>query len=203
MSSHKKNNRIRVNQYIRAEKVRLIGATGEQLGVVTVPEAQLKAQENGLDLVEVAPEAQPPVCKILDFGKYLYDLKKKDKESKKKQKNIDIKEVKMSSKIEEHDYQTKLRNGRRFIERGDKIKLTMFFRGREITHADLGLRVINRYIEDISDITDVERNDGLEGNSIHVYLMPKANMKKRTTKSSGKDASNAKAKDKQSSKKTV
>lgn len=131
--------------------------------------------------MEVAPEAKPPVCRILDFGKYLYSITKKEKESRKKQKVIEVKEVKMSSKIEEHDFQTKLRNSRKFIERGDKVKLTMFFRGREITHSDLGLRIIARFIEEISDVAEVERNEGLEGNLIHVYLIAKSAAKKTAT----------------------
>ena len=151
----------------------MIGAKGEQIGIVSVQEALKRAQEAELDLVEVAPEANPPVCRILDLGKYLYTIGKKEKQAKKKQKVIEVKVVKMSSKIEEHDYQTKLRSARRFIERGDKVKLTMFFRGREIVHFKLGERIIKRFVEDLSDISEVERNVGLEGNLIHIYLMSK------------------------------
>lgn len=159
---------------IRVPQIRLIGAKGEQIGIVPAKEGLRRAQEEGLDLVEVAPLAKPPVCRILDLSKYLYSLEKKDKEARKKQKVIEVKEVKMTSKIEEHDYQTKLRNSRKFLERGDKVKLTMFFRGREITHVDLGQKIIARFIEDITDAGEVERNDGLEGNAIHVYFIPKA-----------------------------
>ncbi len=128
--------------------------------------------------MEVSPTAKPPVCRILDLGKYLYSIEKKEKEARKKQKVISVKEVKMSSKIEEHDYQTKLRNARKFVDRGDKVKLTMFFRGREITHAELGQKIIQRFIEDISDVAEVERNEGLEGNYIHLYFIPAPNSKK-------------------------
>jgi translation initiation factor IF-3 len=159
-------------------QIRLIGSAGEQIGIVPTKEGLRRAQEDGLDLVEVAPLAKPPVCRILDLSKYLYSLSKKEKEARKKQKVIAVKEIKMTSKIEDHDYQTKLRNGRKFIERGDKIKLTLFFRGREITHADLGKKIINRFIEDISDVAEVERNDGLEGNAIHLYIIPRAGVKK-------------------------
>ncbi len=153
----------------------MIGAKGEQLGIVAIKDALLKAQDAGLDLVEVASQAKPPVCRILDLGKYLYTLEKKEKEARKKQKVINVKEVKMTPKIEEHDYQTKLRNAGKFLERGDKVKLTLFFRGREITHADIGQRIIKRFIEDISDIGEVEKNEGLEGNAYHLYFIPKVN----------------------------
>jgi len=157
----------------------------------------MRAEEAGLDLVEVSPTAKPPVCRILDLGKFIYSLEKKEKEAKKKQKTIDVKEVKFSPKIEEHDYQTKLRNSRKFVERGDKVKLTMFFRGREITHMNLGQKIIDRFIQDISDVADMERNDGLEGNMIHLYFIAKAPVKKTTGKSDTKeDTSHAKTENK-------
>ncbi len=172
------NIKVRANEQIRVPQIRLIGAAGEQIGIVPTKEGLRRAQEEGLDLVEVASAAKPPVCRILDLSKYLYILEKKEKEARKKQKVILVKEVKMTSKIEEHDYQTKLRHGRTFLERGDKVKLTLFFRGREITHADIGRKIVQRFIEDLSDIGEVERNEGLEGNAIHVYLIPRAAVKK-------------------------
>ena len=147
------------------------------MGIVNVDEGIRKAQDEGLDLVEISPTANPPVCRIIDFGKYLYTIEKQEKEAKKKQHVISIKEIKLTSNIEEHDYQTKLRNSRKFLERGDKVKLTLFFRGREITHADLGRKIVDRYVEDISDMAEVERNDGLEGNAIHIYFIPKPQVK--------------------------
>lgn len=176
------SSKVRINEQIRAPQIRLIGAKGEQIGIVPTKEGIRKAEEAGLDLVEVAPLAKPPVCRVLDFGKYLYSIEKKEKEARKKQKVIAVKEVKISSKIEEHDYQTKLRNSRTFVERGDKVKLSMMFRGREITHVDLGKKIINRFIEDISDVAEVERNHGLEGNTYYVYLMPRVTAKKPATK---------------------
>jgi translation initiation factor IF-3 len=160
--------KVRVNEQIRVPQIRLIGAKGEQIGIVPTKDGLRRADEAGLDLVEVAPLAKPPVCRILDFGKYLYSLEKKEKEARKKQKVIAVKEVKITSKIEEHDFQTKLRNARNFVERGDKVKLSMMFRGREITHLDLGRKIINRFIDEISDVAEVERNVGLEGNTFHV-----------------------------------
>lgn len=170
--------KVRANEQIRVPEIRLIGANGEQVGVVPTKEGLKQAEEAGLDLVEVAANVRPPVCKILDLGKYLYSLDKKEKESRKKQKVIDIKEIKMTSKIEEHDYQTKLRHAREFIDRGDKVKLTLIFRGREITHADLGMKIVARVIEDLSDIGEVERNDGLEGKIIQVLIAPKGTVAK-------------------------
>ncbi len=174
--------KVRYNDYIRVPQIRLIGAKGEQIGIVPVQEGLRLAQEEGLDLIEVAPLAKPPVCRVLDLSKYLYTLSKKEKEARKKQKVIEVKEIKMTCKIEEHDYQTKLRNARKFIERGDKVKLTLFFRGREITHSELGQRIIARFTEDLADVAEVERNDGLEGNAIHLYFTAAAGPKKSSAK---------------------
>ena len=171
--------KIRSNEKIRAAQIRLIGAEGEQFGIVTPQEGLLKAQEAGLDLVEVAGTTVPPVCRIMDLGKYLYTLEKKEKESRKKQKTIDIKEVKMTTKISENDYQTKLRNARRFIERGDKVKLVVFFRGREIVYVDKGRKLVERFVQDLADVALVERNDGLEGKAIMLYLTRTAPVKKK------------------------
>ncbi len=141
-------------------------------------DAILLAESAGLDLVEVAAEARPPVCRILDFSKYLYDMGKKEKEARKKQKIIGVKEVKVSPKIGEHDYQTKLRGAVKFLERGDRVKLTMFFRGREIMHMDIGRRIIKRFVEDVSAIAELEKDEGLAGRMIHMYFIPKAIVKK-------------------------
>jgi translation initiation factor IF-3 len=171
--------KVRANERIRAAQIRLIGAAGEQFGIVTPQEGLVKAQEAGLDLVEVAGTTVPPVCRIMDLGKYLYTLGKKEKESRKKQKTIDIKEVKMTTKIDENDYQTKLRNARRFIERGDKVKLVVFFRGREIVYVDKGRKLVARFVQDLADIAMVERNDGLEGKAIMLYLTKTVPVKKK------------------------
>lgn len=154
-------------------EVRLIGPEGEQIGVVPVEVGLRKAEESGLDLVEVAPEANPPVCRVMNFGKYLYMLAKKEKEAKKKQKVFEVKEIKMGFKIEQHDYQTKLRNAIRFLSRGDKVKFTMLFRGRELAHVDLGQRIISRVVADLEEYGQVERNAGLDGNVIVLLVGPK------------------------------
>jgi translation initiation factor IF-3 len=171
--------KVRANERIRSPQIRLIGAAGEQFGIVTPQDGLARAQEAGLDLVEVAGTTVPPVCRIMDLGKYLYTLGKKEKESRKKQKTIDIKEVKMTTKIDENDYQTKLRNARRFIERGDKVKLVVFFRGREIVYVDKGRKLVARFVQDLADIAMVERNDGLEGKAIMLYLTKIASVKKK------------------------
>jgi len=186
--------KIRINQWIRAAQIRLIGSKGEQYGVVDVKEGLRRAQEEGLDLVEVAPTAQPPVCRILDFGKYLYALNKKEKESRKKHKVIEVKEIKLTSKIDDHDYQTKLNHARRFLEKGNKVKLSLWFRGREITHVDLGQKVIQRFTQDLVEYAEIERNSGLEGKVIHVYLTSKPNK----THKKGGAPKNAETQDKQS-----
>ncbi|MBI4550207.1 MAG: translation initiation factor IF-3, partial [Candidatus Omnitrophica bacterium] len=147
-------------------------ANGDQLGVVPVEEGIRRAEEAGLDLVEVAPEATPPVCRVMDFGKYIYSLDKKEKEAKKKQKVFDVKEIKIGLKIDEHDYQTKLRNAVRFLTRGDKVKFTMIFRGREMAHVDLGQRVIARLVLDLEEYGEVEKNMGLEGNAMVLLFAP-------------------------------
>lgn len=167
------NRNIRYNFKIRVPEVRVIGADGNQLGVMSPKEGIKIAQEDNLDLVEVSPNAKPPVCKIMDYGKYVYDLNKKEKEAKKKQKVIHLKEVKIGPKIEEHDYQTKLRNARRFLSRGDRVKVTMFFRGREKAHAERGEKILDRFVADIQEIADLEKRTKLEGSVITMILVPK------------------------------
>jgi len=184
------SHRIRINEYIRCPQIRLIGAKGEQIGIVDPREGLRRAREEGLDLVEVAPLAKPPVCRILDFGKYLYALAKKEKESRRKHKVIEVKEIKLTSKIGEHDYQTKLGHAREFLEKGNRIKLTLFFRGREITHMDLGEKVMKRFVDDLAEWGAMERNDGLEGKAIHMYLAPKAPNKKGASNNKSAETQN-------------
>jgi len=172
----------------------LIGSDGKQIGIVSPQEGITKAREEGLDLVEISPTAKPPVCRILDFGKYLYTLEKEEKQARKKQHVVQIKEIKLTSKIKEHDYQTKLRSGIKFLERGDKVKLTMFFRGREMTHVNLGKRILERYTQDLADLADVEKDSGLEGRMIVVLITPKPNPKKKPEKPAGKTESSDNAK---------
>ncbi|GAB7388589.1 translation initiation factor IF-3 [Bacillaceae bacterium] len=162
-----------VNEAIRAREVRLIGPDGEQIGVKPLREALQIAQDMNLDLVNVAPNAKPPVCRIMDYGKYKYEQSKKEKEARKNQKVINVKEVRLSPTIEEHDFQTKLRNVEKFLTKGDKVKLTIRFRGRAITHAELGQEVLERLAKQVEHISEVERKPKIEGRSMIMILAPK------------------------------
>lgn len=143
------------------------------MGVVTVREAMQMAFAAGLDLVEIAPQAEPPVCKILDFGKYKYELQKRRNEARKKQKVIEVKEIKMRPGIDEHDYQVKMRSMRRFIEEGDKVKVTIRFRGREMVHQDLGMKVLDRVRDELEELSKIEQHAKLEGKQMVMVIAPK------------------------------
>jgi translation initiation factor IF-3 len=163
----------RVNQDIKVPTIRLVDADGEMVGVVSVQEGLEMAEEVGLDLVEVSPAADPPVCKILDYGKFKYAEQKKRNEARKKQKVIEIKELKMRPGIEEHDYQTKMRSMVRFLDEGDKVKVTIRFRGREMAHQDLGAKVLIRIQEDIGELAKVEQSPRTEGRMMTMVIAPK------------------------------
>jgi len=153
--------------------VRLIDAEGKQLGVMPVREALAHAAEAHLDLVEVAPQAAPPVCRIMDYGKYKYQQSKKMQEARRRQTTIQVKEIKVRPKIEEHDMAFKLRNSRRFLEEGDKVKFAVIFRGREIAHADRGYRILAQVAEALAEVATVEQDPKLEGRSMSMILTPK------------------------------
>jgi translation initiation factor IF-3 len=161
-----------VNEGIRAREVRLIGPNGDQVGVKSRIEALDMASNANLDLVMVAPNAKPPVCRIMDYGKYRYEQQKKDKEARKNQKIINVKEVRLSPGIEEHDFNTKLRNARKFLEKGDKLKASVRFKGRAITHKELGQKVLERLAEECKDIATVETRPKMEGRSMFLMLAP-------------------------------
>ena len=161
-----------VNEAIRAREVRLIGVNGDQIGVKSRQEALQMAQNANLDLVMVAPNGKPPVCRIMDYGKYRYEQQKKDKEARKKQKTINIKEVRFSPTIEEHDFNTKLRNTRKFLEKGDKVKASIRFRGRAITHSEIGKKVLDRLAEECKDLATVESKPKMDGRSMFLVLAP-------------------------------
>lgn len=163
----------RVNDMITAQMVRLIDADGEQVGVVHVREAIEMAEEVGLDLVEISPAADPPVCKILDFGKFKYESQKRKAEQRKRQKVIEVKEIKLRPNIDENDYQVKMRSLKRFIEEGNKVKVTLRFRGREMAHQELGMDVLNRVREDFSEDTKVEQFPKMEGRQMTMVVAPR------------------------------
>ncbi|MTT31685.1 translation initiation factor IF-3 [Terrilactibacillus sp. BCM23-1] len=162
-----------VNEGIRASQVRLIDQNGEQLGIKSKQEALSMARNVNLDLVMVAPNAKPPVCRIMDYGKYRYEQQKKDKEARKNQKIINIKEIRLSPSIEEHDFNTKLRNAKKFLQSGDKVKASIRFRGRAITHSELGKKVLERLAEDCKEISVIEAKPKMEGRSMFLVLAPK------------------------------
>ncbi|MDI3540476.1 Translation initiation factor IF-3 [Koleobacter methoxysyntrophicus] len=162
-----------INEQIKDKEIRVIDSNGEQIGIMPIKKALKLAQEKQLDLVKVAPQAKPPVCRIMDYGKYKYEQSKKEKEARKKQKIINIKEIRMSPKIEEHDFQVRVRNAQRFINDGDKVKVTIRFRGREIAHTDLGQEVLEKMAEELRDIAIVEKKPKVEGKNMVMILSPK------------------------------
>lgn len=166
-------NDLMVNEQIRDREVRLIDQDGNQLGVMPVKEAQKIAREKNLDLVKISPNAKPPVCKIINYGKYKFELAKKQKEAKKKQKIISVKEVRLSPNIEEHDIMTKQKNASKFLSKGDKVKVTVRFRGRELAHTDVGKTILLNFAKDLKDVGDIEKPPKMEGRSMVMFLAPK------------------------------
>ncbi|HIV86312.1 MAG TPA: translation initiation factor IF-3 [Candidatus Monoglobus merdigallinarum] len=162
-----------INDAIRDKEVRLVGPTGEQLGIVSGAEAQRIADEKNLDLVKIAPQAKPPVCKIMDYGKHKFDLAKREKENRKNQKVVAIKEVRLSPNIDEHDFNTKLKAGIKFLKNGDKVKVTVRFRGREITHSSLGREMLVKYKEGAAEYGDVDKGIKMEGRNMAMFITPK------------------------------
>lgn len=162
----------RANERIVADEIRLIGPDGENVGITTPENGLMLAEEAGLDLVEISPTATPPVCKIMDFGKFKYSQQKRDSEARKKQKTIEIKEVKFRPNTDVHDYQVKLRNVVRFLEQGDKVKVTMRFRGREMAHPEIGRDLLKRVAEDTTEIGRVEDMPRLEGRQMSMMIGP-------------------------------
>jgi len=163
----------RANREIRVPRVQLIDEEGKNRGIVSIEEALQAAEEAGLDLVEMAPNANPPVCKIVDLGKLKYQSQKKAAEARKKQKTIEIKEIKMRPNIDTHDYEVKMKAVRRFFEEGDKVKLTLRFRGREMAHMELGMQLLNRVREEVEPIAKVEAEPKLEGRQMMMVLAPR------------------------------
>ena len=163
---------MRINREIRADKVRVITESGEQLGIMFIREALLKAEEAGLDLVEIAPTAKPPVVKIIDYGKFRYHQQKKEKDSKKAQVQIRVKEIKLKPNIDIHDFQTKLKHARDFIIKGNKVRISIMFRGREMLHIDIGQKVVMQFCNDLSDIAIVEAYPKMMGRTMTTVLAP-------------------------------
>lgn len=170
---------LRINRRIRAQRVRVIDADGNQAGVMAIRDAQALADRHSMDLVEISPNAEPPVCKIIDYGKYRYDQTKKEKESKKAQHQVKVKEIKLKPNIDEHDFQTKLKSARVFLEKGNKVKVSCFFRGREMAYPELGAKVIKRLCQELEDIGQVESPQKQMGRSIICIMTPGISKKKK------------------------
>ncbi len=164
---------LMINEEIRDKEVRLIDSDGTMLGIVSSKEAQKIANSKNLDLVKIAPQAVPPVCKIMDYGKYMFELAKKEKEARKNQKVISVKEVRLSASIEEHDFNFKVKNACKFLKDGDKVKVSVKFRGREMNYTSLGEEVLGKFAEAVKDLAIVERKPKLEGKSMIMILNPK------------------------------
>lgn len=169
---------MRVNHEIRSPRVRVISETGEQLGVLTHHEAMTLARESGLDLVEVVATSVPPVCKIIDYGKFRYDQTKRERESRKAQHQVKVKEIKISPNISEHDLQVKLRQSRDFLEEGNKVKVSCQFRGREITHPEVGEKLMTRVVQELEDVAVVEASPKFLGKLLGLVLAPTGKKKK-------------------------
>ncbi|MBR4721305.1 MAG: translation initiation factor IF-3 [Clostridia bacterium] len=166
------NKELQANEEIREKEVRVVTQDGEQLGIMSSKEAYEIAQQKGLDLVNIAPTAKPPVCKIMNLGKYKFELQKREKENRKNQKTINVKEIQLSPSIDTNDLNTKCRNASKFLSKGDKVKVSVRFRGRELTHTEIGEALLKRFAEEIKDVGTVERPAKLEGRNMIMILAP-------------------------------
>jgi translation initiation factor IF-3 len=172
---------VRVNERIRVREVRVIDDTGQQLGIMPPPQALAVARQKGLDLVEISPTAVPPVCRIMDYGKYQYQEQKRAREAKKHQRIIEVKEIKFRPKVDEHDYQFKKKHIERFLADGDKVKATIFFRGREMAHPEIGRRILERLIADLGDLAVAETMPRQEGNQMHTILAQRSDKSRKSS----------------------
>lgn len=162
-----------INEQIRDKEIRLVGENGEQLGIMSSRDALAKAKEANLDLIKIAPTAKPPVCKIVDYGKYRYEMARKEKEARKKQKTMEVKEIRLSPNIDENDLNTKAGQARKFLTKGDKVKVTLRFRGREMAHVAMSRQILDRFYEKVSDVSEVDKPAKLEGRSMIMFLKEK------------------------------
>ena len=161
-----------INEQIRDPEVRVIDSNGEQLGIMSAKEAYFKAKDAGLDLVKIAPNAKPPVCKIINYGKYRYEQARKEKEARKKQRTIDVKEIRLSPNIDVNDLNTKANQARKFLTKGDKVKVSLRFRGREMAHKNVGREVLDNFFEKLEDIAVIDKDPKMEGRSMVMFIMP-------------------------------
>ncbi len=162
-----------INEKIKDKEIRLIGSEGEQLGIVSSAQALEIANEKNLDLVKIAPNAVPPVCKIMDYGKFRFEIAKKEKEQRKNQKVVETKEVRLTPNIDDHDFFTKVNNAKKFLKSGNKVKVTVRFRGREVTHSSLGEDILIRFKEEVAEVGVVDKNPKMEGRNMSMFISPK------------------------------
>lgn len=170
-----KKDNIQINEEIRDKELRIIGSNGQQLGIMSAKDALNLAEQKNLDLVKIAPQSNPPVCKIMDYGKYRFEQAKREKEARKNQRVVDIKEVRLSLNIDTHDFNTKLNNALKFIKHGDKVKVSIRFRGREMGHPEIGLETMKRFADACSEVAVIEKPAKLEGRNMLMFLAPKTN----------------------------
>lgn len=170
-----KKDNIQINEEIRDKELRIIGSDGQQLGIMSAKDALNLAEQKNLDLVKIAPQSNPPVCKIMDYGKYRFEQAKREKEARKNQRVVDIKEVRLSLNIDTHDFYTKLNNALKFIKHGDKVKVSIRFRGREMGHPEIGLETMKRFADACSEVAVIEKPAKLEGRNMLMFLAPKTN----------------------------
>lgn len=175
-----------INEEIRDKEVRLIDGDGNQVGIVPLAQAMEAAAAKNLDLVKIAPQAQPPVCRVMDYGKFRFEQTKREKEARKKQHIVEIKEIRLSPGIDSNDFNTKANHAKRFLKGGDKVKVSVRFRGREVTHSSIGLDLLHRFADECSELGSVEKNPKLEGRQMIMFLGPKKNPTKKDSKRSGK-----------------
>ncbi len=175
-----------INEEIRDKEVRLIDGDGNQVGIVPLAKALEAAAAKNLDLVKIAPQAQPPVCRVMDYGKFRFEQAKREKEARKKQHIVEIKEIRLSPGIDSNDFNTKANHAKRFLKGGDKVKVSVRFRGREVTHSSIGLDLLNRFAEECSELGSVEKNPKLEGRQMIMFLAPKKDSPKKDSKKNSK-----------------
>ena len=174
IASNSKSNELEINEQIRDKEIRLIGADGAQMGIMSPRDAMKMAIDKDLDLVKVAPQAKPPVCKILDYGKYRFEMQKKEKEAKKNQKVVELKEIRLSLNIDTNDFNTKVGQAKKFLSKGDKVKVSIRFRGRQITHSEIGMQVMQDFAARCAEVSSVERRPMMDGRHMIMILAPKA-----------------------------
>lgn len=196
MNIAKQDNRDKteINGQIRDREVRVISADGEQLGIMSSRDALRIAEEKNLDLVKVAPQAKPPVCKIMDYGKYKFEQTKREKEARKNQHTVELKEVRLSLKIDKHDFDTKVNNAIKFLKAGNKVKVSIRFRGRQITHSEIGLKVMTNFAERCAEVSSVERRPTMDGRHMIMILAPKAAKASFAEKKAAREARDAQEK---------